>query len=235
MFTISRFAATQTELSSFVDESKVAWFHAGHLGEILEFTTASRYLPAVLLDAEYREVKFKDAGRPALFVREEAVYILIMRSKSAFADKFQRWLAYEVLPSIRKTGSYTATAADQKHFTPFGLTLKTKIEECDRYLEAAQPDDNISKVLANKKALEAAYKAEKGSELKGDGKKAQLEKILNLGRQLGGLTPRILTKKRLVQSAQEAKEIFQKLVDAGHGKIVVTKPGIKPLVTWFAN
>jgi prophage antirepressor-like protein len=142
MFSIQVFPDTQTEVSSFVDDSQVIWFHAGHLGEVLEFTTASRYLPTVLESSEYREFKFNDSGRPALFVREEACYILIMRSKSTLADRFQRWLAYEVLPSIRKTGQYQATIDDQQHFEPFSLKVQFQdvqqnaVERLNRCLES---------------------------------------------------------------------------------------------------
>lgn len=38
--------------------------------------------------------------------KEGEVYRLIMKSKSALAEKFQDWVCNEVLPSIRKTGSY---------------------------------------------------------------------------------------------------------------------------------
>jgi prophage antirepressor-like protein len=40
--------------------------------------------------------------------------------------KFRRWIAYDVLPAIIKTGTYTATASDQQHFAPFGITLQLK-------------------------------------------------------------------------------------------------------------
>lgn len=106
MFSIQVFADTQTEVTSFVEDSSgVIWFHAGHIGEILDFTNPYRYLPTVLESHEYKEVK-TGVGRPSLFVREEGCYLLVMKSKSVFADRFQRWLAYEVLPQIRKTGSF---------------------------------------------------------------------------------------------------------------------------------
>jgi len=43
-----------------------------------------------------------------VFISESGVYALIMRSKKKEAKLFQRWVTTEVLPSIRRTGQYTA-------------------------------------------------------------------------------------------------------------------------------
>ncbi len=42
-----------------------------------------------------------------LFLTESGLYLLILRSRKPQAEKFQNWIANEVLPSIRKTGSYS--------------------------------------------------------------------------------------------------------------------------------
>lgn len=41
------------------------------------------------------------------FINESGVYSLIFSSKLEQAEKFKRWVTKEVLPSIRKTGSYS--------------------------------------------------------------------------------------------------------------------------------
>jgi prophage antirepressor-like protein len=43
----------------------------------------------------------------AVFVNESGLYSLIVRSNKAEAKVFKRWVTSEVLPSIRKTGSYS--------------------------------------------------------------------------------------------------------------------------------
>ena len=40
------------------------------------------------------------------YIPESLFYRLGMKANNATADKFQNWLAMEVIPSIRKTGSY---------------------------------------------------------------------------------------------------------------------------------
>jgi hypothetical protein len=70
-------------------------------------------------DAVYRLVKAKNkgvcksqtpGGTQSVTVLEEAgIYQLIFSSKLSCAEKFQDWVFEEVLPSIRKTGSYGTT------------------------------------------------------------------------------------------------------------------------------
>lgn len=42
-----------------------------------------------------------------IVVSEPGMYRLIFRSRKPEAERFKRWLAHDVLPSIRKTGAYT--------------------------------------------------------------------------------------------------------------------------------
>lgn len=41
------------------------------------------------------------------YIPESAVYLLAMKADNEVAQEFQKWLAVEVIPQIRKTGSYT--------------------------------------------------------------------------------------------------------------------------------
>jgi prophage antirepressor-like protein len=133
------------------------WFRGTNVCSILGFANSSEtlrlYVPDMIQELAIGE------GRPAYYVAEKGLYILAFKAKTPVALEFQLWAA-DVIKTIRKTGSYVAKAADQQHFQPFGLVIQQKIEECDRYLEAAQPDANIAKVLRNRKALEAAYRAQ---------------------------------------------------------------------------
>lgn len=48
-------------------------------------------------------------SRQMWFVTEPGMYRLIFRSYKPEAEKFQRWVFHDVLPQIRKTGSYTSS------------------------------------------------------------------------------------------------------------------------------
>lgn len=60
--------------------------------------------------AEFR--KLNNAGEN--FLTESGVYKLIFKSKKEEAEKFQDWVTDEVLPSVRKTGSYKIHNDEEK-------------------------------------------------------------------------------------------------------------------------
>lgn len=49
------------------------------------------------------------------FIPEQYVYLLGMRAKSDIAVKFQKWLAFEVLPSLRKHGAYLSEDCNEEY------------------------------------------------------------------------------------------------------------------------
>lgn len=52
--------------------------------------------------------------REMYIINESGVYNVIIRSDKPEAKKFKRWVTHEVLPSIRKTGSYSAKGYPRK-------------------------------------------------------------------------------------------------------------------------
>lgn len=49
----------------------------------------------------------------ANFITEPQLYFVMMRSRSEHAREFRQWVCNEVLPSIRKTGSYSTQSTDK--------------------------------------------------------------------------------------------------------------------------
>ena len=47
-------------------------------------------------------------------INESGLYSLVLRSKLPNAKKFKKWVTSEVLPSIRKTGSYQKPLSTQE-------------------------------------------------------------------------------------------------------------------------
>lgn len=58
-------------------------------------------------------VSTNKGDRTALAVTEAGLYKLVFKSKTEIAKRFQRWVTHEVLPSIRKTGSYGVPQTDE--------------------------------------------------------------------------------------------------------------------------
>ena len=65
------------------------------------------------------------------FINESGLYTLIARSNKPEARKFQRWVTNEVLPSIRKTGSYNV---QQQQLTP-SYMIEDRIKRASVWIE----------------------------------------------------------------------------------------------------
>lgn len=62
------------------------------------------------------------------FIAEGDVYRLITHSRLPAAEQFERWVFDEVLPTIRRTGSYTMPAAHVKHIA-YLQSLQREVKE----------------------------------------------------------------------------------------------------------
>ena len=77
------------------------------------------------------------------YIPESLFYRLGMKANNDVADKFQNWLAMEVIPSIRKTGHYgkPMTIPEQIQLLAKGtVELSEKIEEVDKRIDTLEQD-----------------------------------------------------------------------------------------------
>jgi prophage antirepressor-like protein len=95
------------------------WFIASDICSVLEFKNHSDALKR--LDEDERKslknnsIDINDGvinqqlnpNQEIIVINESGLYSLILTSRKAEAKKFKKWVTNEVLPSIRKTGSYT--------------------------------------------------------------------------------------------------------------------------------
>lgn len=70
-------------------------------------------------------------SREMIIINESGLYSLILKSKLPKAKKFKRWVTSEVLPTIRKTGSFTNVP---QNFAQ-ALRLAADLEEKNQLLE----------------------------------------------------------------------------------------------------
>ena len=97
------------------DKDKV-WFKARDIASALGHKNTKRAIGKFVGDkhrATFEEIQggtnYHDENiQPhTVFILEPGVYQLIFRSQLPSAERFQDWVFEEVLPSIRKTGTYT--------------------------------------------------------------------------------------------------------------------------------
>lgn len=84
------------------------WFVGKDVAEILGYQNASKALSDHVDDEDkLNNISLSSLGqRGGWIINESGLYSLILSSKLSAAKKFKRWVTSEVLPSIRKTGSY---------------------------------------------------------------------------------------------------------------------------------
>ena len=91
-----------------VENSGEPWFVGKDVAEVLGYTNPSKAL-ADHVDTEDKlnnETLLSLGQRGGWLINESGLYSLILSSKLPSAKKFKRWVTSEVLPAIRKTGSY---------------------------------------------------------------------------------------------------------------------------------
>ena len=88
------------------------WFVAADVCKALEISNPSKALTS--LDEDERLTLTNSEGQNGRgaqsynIINESGLYSLILRSRKIEAKRFKKWVTAEVLPSIRKTGSYHA-------------------------------------------------------------------------------------------------------------------------------
>ena len=90
------------------------WFLAADIAKALTVKDTSRMINnANIKEKHVRAILNITLGgeQKMLFVDEAGMYKILMKSRKAVADEFQDWVSEEVLPSIRKTGSYSVNEA----------------------------------------------------------------------------------------------------------------------------
>jgi len=101
----------------FYDEYTNVWFVGSDVCKILDYKNECRTINNHVDDVDkmsYKEFINKGTDLVSLFklhpktilINESGFYSLVLRSKQDNADRFRRWVTYEVLPSIRKTCKY---------------------------------------------------------------------------------------------------------------------------------
>lgn len=102
-----------------VQKDNKVWFCAKDVYCALHLTNA-RVVRQIVADDEIISVNliYAASGHRVNFISESGLYKLIMRSDKPEAKKFQDWVTRDVLPSIRKTGTYSLQGTGLPAMTP---------------------------------------------------------------------------------------------------------------------
>lgn len=91
------------------------WFIAADVCRALEINNPSQALTRLDVDEKgliLNESKKRKQTMAA--VNEQGLYALVLSSRKREAKEFKRWVTHEVIPTIRKTGSYSLAGTNQQ-------------------------------------------------------------------------------------------------------------------------
>lgn len=130
-----------------------AWFVATDLVAILDIGRTHDAVRGLDDDEKGTDtIRTLGGEQQVSVVNEAGMYSLVLRSRKPEAKKFRRWITHEVLPSIRKTGSYGQVA-------PTGPELMARaLIEANKVLEAK--DEKIATLEPKADAYEAFMNAD---------------------------------------------------------------------------
>lgn len=133
-----------------------AWFVGKDVADVLGYRNGSRDINRhVDKDDSLKRGLTDSLGREqeTIFINESGLYALIFGSKLESAKKFKKWVTSEVLPSIRKTGTYVMpqTTDGKIALLAQGHTeLKAEVDEIKADLESLKMDLPILPVEADR-------------------------------------------------------------------------------------
>ena len=102
----------QHEIRTMSDQNGDPWFVAKDVCDVLGIENSRDAVGRVEED-EKNTVRLIDGNRGnpnTTIINESGLYNLIFRSDKPEARAFRRWVTHEVLPALRKTGTYTVPA-----------------------------------------------------------------------------------------------------------------------------
>ena len=120
IFNSPEFGAIRT-----IEKDGEPWFVGKDVAEALGYTDPNK---AIVMHVD-EEDKLNDKTASSLgqrggwFINESGLYSLVLSSKLPTAKQFKRWVTSEVIPSIRKTGSYSVPC-DLSRLSPEMQMLK---------------------------------------------------------------------------------------------------------------
>lgn len=98
-----------------VNKSGVIWFAAVDVCRALDIKNSRDAL--LRLDTDEKCVGLTDTStgeKTISIINEQGLYALVLSSRKREAKEFKRWVTHEVIPTIRKTGSYSLAGTNQQ-------------------------------------------------------------------------------------------------------------------------
>lgn len=121
-----------------------AWFVGKDVADALGYSNTRDAL-SKHVDGEDKlmsQIATSGQNRDMTLINESGMYSLVFGSKKDEAKKFKKWVTSEVLPSIRKTGSYSITQVRDSY------AIQDPVERAKRWIEEQEEKQALEQGLA---------------------------------------------------------------------------------------
>lgn len=116
------------------------WFVAMDAAGILEYSATSAMTRTLDEDEKGVHTLHTPGGdQEATIVSEAGLFSAILRSRGSAARAFRRWVTHEVLPQIRRTGSYAMPETREQLLARAVIQANSAISEAHQQIEALTP------------------------------------------------------------------------------------------------
>lgn len=139
-----------------VDVDGEAWFVLKDVCEVLHLGTTAKVAERLDNDEKgMNQIHTPGGAQNVTVVNESGLYHVILRSDKPEAAPFRRWVTNDVLPAIRKTGSYNAPQLTRSQLLATALiAAHEELEEKDKQIETMKPKALFADaVSASKKSI----------------------------------------------------------------------------------
>lgn len=128
------------------------WFVGKDIAGALGYKDTSDALKKHVISEDKLTRRFADSGqnREMYIINESGLYALIFGSKLESAQRFKHWVTSEVLPAIRKTGSY-AIPQGKELLALAVLEAQKTIEQQSAQIEEMKPKAIFADAVATSK------------------------------------------------------------------------------------
>ena len=182
------------------------------VAEILEYQNGSRDINRHVDPEDRIKTMVFDGNqdKETILINESGLYSLILSSKMPKAKKFKRWVTSEVLPEIRKTGSYTKAPKSFKEALFLAYKQQEQIEELEK----------TKAWIGNKREATAMNTAsQKSKEVKKLQVALDLEMSFATVKKVEKMTGRKYNWRNLKKYCQDAGLGWNKAFDANYGSV----------------
>ena len=129
------------------------WFVGKDVATVLGYKNTKDALSKHVDDEDKLGSQIATSGqnREMTIINESGLYSLILSSKLPTAKKFKHWVTSDVLPSIRKTGSYQKPLSRDQLIAQALIEAQAVIEEKDNRIKEMRPKEIFSDAVATSK------------------------------------------------------------------------------------